>query len=108
MFTVKLYGRLSRAAEKRNAAPGASSAIEKGARLLTEDGDGTQASDEERSSALSEQTLWGARRKGLATAAPIPKAGAGRDASGARPIWAAISASLGKTTPRYPSSHEML
>ena len=88
--------------------PTASSAIAKGARRPTEDGDGTRAPVKERCSVPSKRTLWGAWRRGLAEAVPVPKDGARRDASGARPNWAAISASPGNTTSRSIAGQEKL
>ena len=87
-------------------APTASSAITKGARRPTEDGDGTRAPIEERCSVPSKRMLWGAWRRDLAEAVPVPKDGACRDASGARPNWSSISASPGKTTSRSIAGQE--
>ena len=85
-----------------------SSAISKGDRRLTEGGDVTRAPAKERRSALSERTLRGAHRRGLVTTAPTPKTGAGGDASGACPNWAAITTSPGKATSRYPAGQDRL
>ena len=93
---------------KRNAAPAASSATAKEARRPTEGGAGTQETSEEQRSVSSERTLRGAHRRGIVTASPIPKSGAGGDESGARPNWATIAASPGKPTPRYLAGCERL
>ena len=93
---------------KRNAAPAASSTIEKEARRPTEGGDGTQETSEEQRSLSSERTLWGSHSRGIVTAAPILKTGSVEDVSGARPNWAAIAASPGKPTPRYLAGCERL
>ena len=62
----------------------------------------------ERCSVPSKRTFRGAQRRGLAEAAPFPKSGVDRDVSGARPKWASIDASPGKTTPRFLSGWENL
>ena len=89
-------------------APTASSAIAKVAIQPTEDGDGTQEPVKERCSVPSKCTLWGAWRRGLAEAVPVPKDGACRDAGSALPNWAAIAASPGKTTLRSLAGQERL
>ena len=73
-----------------------SSAIAEEHRIPTKGGDGTRAPTEERCSILSERTLQGAQRRGLAAAAPVTRASAGRDVSGACPNWATIAAFPGK------------
>ena len=90
--TTKIYGRWPRAAAKGSAAPEASSVIVKGDQYLTENRYGTRAPAKERRSVLSKRTLQGAWKRGLSEAAPVPKSGAVRDVSGARPNWAAIDA----------------
>ena len=92
-YTAKIYGRWPRAAAKGSAAPEASSVIVKGDQYLTENRYGTRAPAKERRSVLSKRTLQGAWKRGLSEAAPVPKSGAVRDVSGARPNWAAIDTS---------------
>ena len=104
----KISGRLPQAPSKRRVAPAVSSVIVEKQRSPTKYGDRTQAPAEERRSVLSERTLWGAQRRGLAAAAPVPRAGAGGDASGTRLIWAAIDASLGKPKTKSPACIDKL
>ena len=78
----------------------------KGYQRLTEDRDGTRAPSEERLSVPFKRTLQGAQRRGLVEAAPFPTAGAGGDASGARPNWDDIATSAGKTTSRFLAVQE--
>ena len=101
--TSKISRRLPQAAAKSRAAPAVSSAISEEHIIPSKDGDGTQAPTEERRSVLLERTLRGARRRGLAAAAPATMASAGRDASSARPNWAAIAASPGNPTTNPPA-----
>ena len=95
--TTKISGRWTRAAEKKNTESEMSPIIAKGVQCPTEDGDRTWAPAEEHLGVPSKRILRGARRRGLAEAAPVPKADADGDASGARPNWATVAASPGKT-----------
>ena len=104
--TSKISGRLPRAEANSNAAPAASTSLAKGHRCPTENRYGTRAPAKDQRSIPSERSLRGTRRTGLAAAATVPKSVAGRDMSGSRPNWAAISASPGKPTSRSPSGQE--
>ena len=61
------------------------SAIAEEHRIPTKDKDETRAPTEERRIVLSERTLQGVQRRGLAAAAPVLRAGTGRDARVAHP-----------------------
>ena len=86
----------------RKAAPAAPNAIARGPQLPEEDSVGTRAPTEERRVTPPERALRGAIWRELTAAAPVPKAGAGDDVSGARPNWDTISASPDQPSTRDP------
>ena len=68
----------------------------------TPDRDETRAPAKERCSTPSESTLWGSQRRGIETAALVPKSVSIGDASGTCPKWDAIA-----TSPENPASRNL-
>ena len=101
IFT-KISERSVRTVLIRKAAPAAPNAISRGPQHPEEDSVGTWAPAEERRVTPPECALRGAMWRELTAAAPVPKAGAGGDVSGARPNWDTISASPDQPSTRDP------
>ena len=78
----------------------------KGSRRPPDDRDILWAPAEEWLSGQSKRTLWGAWRRGLAEAAPVPKDSAVGDAISARLNWASSAVSPGKKMSRSLASQE--
>ena len=105
---VKIYGKLPRAGGKKRSAPATESATVESSVDPKKSRYRTQDTQEDRHSGLYKRTLRGVQRSSLATAPPVPSAGASGDASGKRHNWSAIAAYPVRPQTRFPTAQTMV